>query len=350
MSTHRLLASVALAAALGAMPAMAQEKKDAGPAPGGTPGQGPAAQPQRTAPAPGARGPAHAPGGEVNRGPAKPEGAQSHVQRQQEPNKTPTRGASETQKGATPKGNAENNTHPAPDRGKAASQTPAQQPGNKAADSKGKEPSRNATTERKDAQQGKSASDQRGEHNRVQLSEQQRTNVHRDVLKERNVNRTSVKVNVRVGGHVPRSIRLAVLPAAVLTIVPAYRAYRYFVVDDEICIVDPNTYEVVEVIRPGSSIAQGRPNTNVGLSLSEQERMIVLGAVNLTSSGSTLGLGAMSEGAAVPRNIMLASMPVTVVDRIPRLQGYKYFVAEQRVAIVDPDGHMVQLVIDAHEK
>jgi uncharacterized protein DUF1236 len=84
---------------------------------------------------------------------------------------------------------------------------------------------------------------------RVQLSEQQRTKVNRTILKESNVNRaTNVNFAVNVGTHVPRSVRLAALPAAVLSIVPQYRSYHYFVANDQICIVDPRSYEIVEVI------------------------------------------------------------------------------------------------------
>ena len=46
----------------------------------------------------------------------------------------------------------------------------------------------------------------------------------------------------------PRSLSLHVIPNDILVIVPEYRRYRYFVVGDEVVIVDPATYEVVEVI------------------------------------------------------------------------------------------------------
>jgi hypothetical protein len=36
-----------------------------------------------------------------------------------------------------------------------------------------------------------------------------------------------------------------------------------------------------------------------------------------------------------------------VVQQVPKVRGYKYFTAEDRVAIADPQGMKVQLVIDA---
>ena len=43
-----------------------------------------------------------------------------------------------------------------------------------------------------------------------------------------------------LSGHASRaSVRLVALPASIISVVPAYRSYQYVVVDDEICIVDP---------------------------------------------------------------------------------------------------------------
>ena len=76
-----------------------------------------------------------------------------------------------------------------------------------------------------------------GSAQRVQITEGKRTNIHQTILKERNVNRvTNVNFSINIGTRVPRSVRLQVLPASVITIVPEYRSYRYFVVDDQICI------------------------------------------------------------------------------------------------------------------
>ena len=34
----------------------------------------------------------------------------------------------------------------------------------------------------------------------------------------------------------------------IVVIVPAYRRYQYFIVGERVCIVDPDTYEIVEII------------------------------------------------------------------------------------------------------
>ena len=186
-----------------------------------------------------------------------------------------------------------------------------------------------------------------GSSQRVQLTEEKRTNIHQTILRERNVNRvTNVNFSINVGTRVPRSVRLEVLPASVITIVPEYRSYRYFVVDDQICIVEPSTYEIVEVIRVSDRTA-GRDSrgSSAALMLTEREKEILLRDVDLRS-GSTLALGALTEGADVPRDVSLRTFSAAVVEQVPKVRDYKYVTAENRLAIVDPRGSKVELVIE----
>src|SRR5262249_11054749 len=169
-------------------------------------------------------------------------------------------------------------------------------------------------------------SSKEGSAGRVQLSEQQRTNVHETILKERNVNRIDhVNFRVNVGTRVPRSVRLAPLPAAVFSLVPQYRSYRYFVANDEICIVDPNTYEIVDVVSTGTQTARGQePRGMARLTLTREEERIILDNVDMRGD-STLALGSLSEGSPVPRGARLESFPEVVVQQVPKVRGYKYF-------------------------
>ena len=57
-----------------------------------------------------------------------------------------------------------------------------------------------------------------------------------------------IKISINVGVAVPRTIKLYSVPEEVVILVPAYRSYRYFLIDDRICIVDPETFEIVDVI------------------------------------------------------------------------------------------------------
>jgi len=82
------------------------------------------------------------------------------------------------------------------------------------------------------------------------------------------------------------------------------------------------------------------------LVLTEEEKSIILREVG-TDGGSTMGLGALAEGAEVPRDAQVRAFPDTVVRQVPKVQNYKFFAAENRVAIVDPQGSKVQLLIEA---
>lgn len=56
-------------------------------------------------------------------------------------------------------------------------------------------------------------------------------------------------VAVNVGVRLPRTVHLYPVPLAVVEIVPAYREYEYIQIDDNrIAIIDPDTFEVVDII------------------------------------------------------------------------------------------------------
>jgi hypothetical protein len=183
-----------------------------------------------------------------------------------------------------------------------------------------------------------------GNGTRVQLTEEKRTNVSQTILKDRNVNRaTNITVSINVGTRLPRSVHLVGLPVSVIEIVPEYRSYSYFVKDDQICIVDPSSYEIVEIIPASGQVAtRSGPATLV---LTDDERSILLREVDM-GGGSTLGLGALNEGSDVPRDVKVRVFPETIVQKVPKLKGYSFFTTENRLAIVDQQGSKVQLVIE----
>ncbi|MGA7426588.1 MAG: DUF1236 domain-containing protein [Rhodoplanes sp.] len=58
----------------------------------------------------------------------------------------------------------------------------------------------------------------------------------------------NVNFSVSVGTTVPRSVRLVAVPAAIVEIQPAWRGYEYFMVGDQVVIVDPDTMQIVAII------------------------------------------------------------------------------------------------------
>lgn len=59
--------------------------------------------------------------------------------------------------------------------------------------------------------------------------------------------KADVNIDARVGVAVPRNITLVEIPEEVVVIVPEWRRYKYVLIGDEICIVDPDSYEILEV-------------------------------------------------------------------------------------------------------
>jgi Protein of unknown function (DUF1236) len=85
----------------------------------------------------------------------------------------------------------------------------------------------------------------------AELSTQQRTEVRQTILQSGNVPRVSrseVNININVGTVVPRSVRLVSIPETIVRIRPAWRGFLYFVVDDEIIVVEPGSLKIVAVI------------------------------------------------------------------------------------------------------
>jgi hypothetical protein len=187
--------------------------------------------------------------------------------------------------------------------------------------------------------------DNAGSANRVQLTEEKRTNVGQTFAKDTNLNRANnVNISINVGTRLPRSVRLVAVPAAIIAIVPEYRSYRYVVVNDQVCIVEPNSYEIVEII-PVSGQTAARSGSGATLVLSEDERAIILREIDM-GGASTMGLGAIAEGADVPRDVQVRAFPDAVVQKVAKVKDYKFFTAENRLAIVNPQGTKVQLVIE----
>jgi uncharacterized protein DUF1236 len=87
-----------------------------------------------------------------------------------------------------------------------------------------------------------------GGRGQVQVSEQQRTQIHERIghLRTQRLNRADF--SLEVGAAVPWSVRLYTLPPEIVEIVPEYRGYDYVMVGDDIVIIDPDSHEIVAVI------------------------------------------------------------------------------------------------------
>ncbi len=84
----------------------------------------------------------------------------------------------------------------------------------------------------------------------VNLSSEQRTKIHSIIVSEHNAPRVAhVDFDVRVGTVVPRGkVKFVPLPSTIVEIEPQWRGYEYFLVGDEIVVVDPATLRIVAVL------------------------------------------------------------------------------------------------------
>ena len=231
--TTALLASTALAAAQG----MGQGGQQSSPQ-GGKEGASPAPSVQRSAPA------------EKMNQSDQSRGAQSK----------PAETSGQAQGSAAPKageanqpGKAASDSKPA-DSKAADTQRPADNKAdaNKAADDKSKADTSRAASDSKPGEASRTTTTGQGAAGTraaVNLSTEQQTRV-RTVIREKVKAQplTNVNFSISVGTRVPREVRYYPLPAEIVQIYPAWSGYHFILVNDQIVIIEPSSFEIVAII------------------------------------------------------------------------------------------------------
>ena len=160
--------------------------------------------------------------------------------------------------------------------------------------------------------------------------------------------RTGVNINISLGRRLPRDWDYYPVPIEIVEIVPEYRGYMFVYVDDEYVVCDPDTYEVVAVIPVGDGPSyagggSGRAECSPDLALSRDERDLI---VELAPREDEVDVSDLEVGWSVPKDIELHEFAEPVLDRADQLSACRYFVADDSIAIVDPDESKVVLLID----
>ena len=110
----------------------------------------------------------------------------------------------------------------------------------------------------------------------VHINDQQRTRVTQSIDHLNVQPLTNVNFSLSVGTAVPRDVRLQTLPADVVEVVPQYRGYSFFVVRDEIVIVEPSTYKIVTVLpRSGGTTAAAPASSSRKVTFTDRDRDVV---------------------------------------------------------------------------
>ena len=180
---------------------------------------------------------------------------------------------------------------------------------------------------------------------REKLSVDQRTRLRAAFQVNNRARIRNARFARRIGSHVPRSVRLLAVPAAVFAVFPYYRDYRYVVVDDDICIVDPVTYEIVDVIDEGTYPPSGNRQQTAQLGLTPAQRTVVLDSIPADFPQADVRLR-LALGADIPDRVQLLEFAPIVLDTVSVLRDFRFIVAQDSVVIVDPRDRSIALVLE----
>jgi hypothetical protein len=88
---------------------------------------------------------------------------------------------------------------------------------------------------------------QKGQGGKAAMTTEQRTKIRETVLGGNAPRASNVNFSVSVGTTVPTTVRVVEVPSVIIEIHPEYRGHMYFVVNDEIIIVDRD-HRIVAVL------------------------------------------------------------------------------------------------------
>jgi hypothetical protein len=177
----------------------------------------------------------------------------------------------------------------------------------------------------------------------AKLSQEQRVRLRSAFPRDR-AHISKTRFTARIGSRIPRSVRLFAVPAAAFGIFSYYRDYSYVVLDDTICIVDPETYEIVDVLDE-APYAPGPRLQSAGLSLSSAQVAIVRDSISPDFPVQQLRIR-LALGADIPDRIELFEFGPIVLDSVPQLRDFRFVVTHGEVVIVDPRDRSIALVLE----
>jgi hypothetical protein len=142
------------------------------------------------------------------------------------------------------------------DQDKAKSQTQGQAPrdqdrqGQTQRDQQGQRPGQNQGQIQRDQERVQGGREgERGGNVTVTFTTEQRTRIRETVFKEKNAPRVSkAEFSIREGSVVPRTVKIIEVPDLIVEVHPEWRGFKYFIVNSELVIVEPDTLRIVAVI------------------------------------------------------------------------------------------------------
>lgn len=190
---------------------------------------------------------------------------------------------------------------------------------------------------------------QKAEQVRSKVDNKERDRI-RDVAFRGDVRRAqNVNVRIDIGVRLPRTVEVYDLPSDIVEIVPAYRGYRYVVVGDDYCIVDPDTFVIVDVIhRGGGDRGQYAYRTGGGgarIELTNDQIEIIRREIR--DRGRKFDYkGDLEIGVMLPGDFDFEPFPDPVVREVPTIRDYRFVHVEDEIVIVAKDQPEVVYVIE----
>jgi Protein of unknown function (DUF1236) len=82
----------------------------------------------------------------------------------------------------------------------------------------------------------------------AKLSGEQRTKITSVIRNQHVAPVTNVNFSISIGARVPRDVSFHPLPPEVITYYPEWRGYEFILVNNQILVIDPQTFEIVAVL------------------------------------------------------------------------------------------------------
>jgi len=144
-----------------------------------------------------------------------------------------------------------------------------------------------------------------------------------------------------VGTAVPRNVHIQTLPADVVEVVPQYRGYSFFMVHDDIVIVEPSTYKIVTVLpRSGGATAVAPASSHSKVTFTDKDREVIRKhSSRVRTEARTSGSAVRTEfrrGERVPDTVEIEAFPEETYREAPALREYRYIRRENRTYVIEP--------------
>ena len=221
-------------------------------------------------------------------------------------------------------------------------QTQASPTGGNANTNAGTQPSTNTAAQPSSTQSNTAQSSSSNASVSASLNDTQRTRISTSISKLNVAPINNVNFSLSVGTVVPRDVRFQPLPADVVEILPQYRGYSFLVVRDDIVIVEPSTYKIVDVLpRAGRSTAAAPAPASHKVTFSDRDREVIRKHARSTrleqrTTGSSTASTRVRIGDRLPESVEVRSFPEEVYRESPRLREYRFIERENRTYVVEP--------------